>query len=259
MKRKIKKFFIKNIFVSTFLLSTLVVIMKFYIPDNYQFIEPISIYWTLLSSIIFIYWFILAPAITEYKESERLLIEIKNSLINVSEDAIYLKWLKNEYDLDNFNKILAKWLNNFYYSIADDKKNEYISIFEELNKINLEWEKLWITANHIIRMKQELSNIKKSFLRITEIKSKDALPKSIHQLKNFLTFMVIITLLFLKISKTWSDLLMNMKESTMLFLISFLYFYLFFIINWFENPFDKRKFNWFLDLQFIKDFAKELK
>lgn len=48
-------------------------------------------------------------------------------------------------------------------------------------------------------MKQELGNLKKAFLRIEDIKLKDSVPKLIHQLKNFVTFMVIATLFFLNI------------------------------------------------------------
>ena len=84
------------------------------------------------------------------------------------------------------------------------------------------------------------------------------MPKLIHHLKNFITFMVIVTLLFLNISTAGLDIIGQIEESIMLFLISFLYIYLSFIINGFDNPFDKRRFNGFLDLTFLVDIAKEL-
>jgi len=55
MKKKIKKFFAIEIFLTTFILALLIVVLKIYIPEQYQFIEPISIYGTILSSVIFIY------------------------------------------------------------------------------------------------------------------------------------------------------------------------------------------------------------
>lgn len=258
MKKKIKKFFAIEIFLTTLFLSLLIVLLKFYIPEQYQFIEPVSIYWTILSSVIFIYWFILSPSIAEYKESEKLLIEIKWTLWNIKDDAKYLKWLKNEYDLDLFNKEYSYILNNFFNYIADDEKSDFLNSFEKLNDINLDWEKAWITANHIIRMKQELSILKKSFIRISQIKEKDALPVIIHKLKNFITAIVIMILLLLNISSGEIDLVWKIQEGIMLFLFSFLYIYLSFIINSFDNPFDKRKFSWYLDLSFIKDFASTL-
>lgn len=258
VKKSFRKIFIKWIFLSTFLLSLLLVIIKLFIPQEYQFIEPISIYGTLLSSVIFIYWFILAPSIAEYKESEKLLTDIKNSLINIREDAQYFQGLKPDFELERFYSILSRAVQNFYHSIADDEKNDYVHILGELNIFALQWEKLWITANHIIRLKQEISILKKCFLRITEIKQKDSMPKIIHYLKDFITFMVITTLLFLNIWKGGLDIVGQIQESIMLFLISFLYIYLSFIINGFDNPFDKRRFHGFLDLTFLMDFSKDL-
>lgn len=254
--KKIKKIFIRSIFISSFLLSIALVLIKLVIPVQYQVLEAVSIYWSILSSVIFLYWFILSPAISEYKESEKLLTEIKNSLTNVKDDIEYFKLLKPEFKTDKFNNILNSNIDSFYNYITDDKSWYDIDQFTELNKIAVEWEKLWITANHIIRLKQELSIVKKSFLRIWEIKEKFSLPKIIHQLKDFITFMVIITLLFLNIGKEWLDTIWQIQESVMLFLISFLYIYLSFIINDLENPFDKGRFVGYLDLWFLKEFTK---
>ncbi len=258
VKKKLRKIFIKWIFLSTFLLSALLVGIKLIIPQEFQFIEPISIYGSILSSVIFIYWFILAPAIAEYKESEKLLTDIKNSLINIREDVGYFHWLKGDFAVNDFYKILAEAIDNFYHSIADDREAEYPYILHTLTPLILQGEKLWITANHVIRLKQEISIVQKSFLRITEIKQKDSMPKLIHHLKDFITFMVIITLLFLNIWTAGLDIIGQIEESIMLFLISFLYIYLSFIINGFDNPFDKRRFNGFLDLTFLLDITREL-
>jgi hypothetical protein len=257
--KKIKKIFIKGIFLSSFLLSVLIVLIKLSIPIQYQVLEAVSIYWSILSSVIFLYWFILSPVISEYKESEKLLTDIKNSLINIKDDIEYFKRLKPEFEIKSkeFSKILNTNIDNFYDYIVDGKVWFNIDSLNELNRIALEWEKLWITANHIIRLKQELSIVKKSFLRIWEIKEKFSIPKIIHQLKNFITFMVIVTLLFINIWKEWIDMVWQIQESVMLFLISFLYIFLSFIINGLENPFDKGRFVWYLDLNFLKEYTKE--
>ncbi|NVP17333.1 hypothetical protein HUU51_01320 [Candidatus Gracilibacteria bacterium] len=258
MKKKIKKFFAIEIFLTTFILALLIVLLKFYIPEQYQFIEPISIYGTILSSVIFIYGFILSPSIAEYKESERLLVDIESTLGNIKTDAKYFKLLKDQYDLDSFNLEFSNMLNNFFYYIADDKKSDFLNSFEKLNYLSLTGEKAGITANHIIRMKQELSILKKSFIRVVQIKEKESLPRIIHKLKNFISFIVIVILLLLNMPVTEVDLIGKIEESIMLFLFSFLYIYLSFIITSFDNPFDKRKFSGYLDLSFIKNFASDL-
>lgn len=91
MKKQIRKFFAVNIFATTFLLSLGIVALKFFIPAEYHFIEPVSIYGTLLSSVIFIYGFILSPYLAEYKESERILTDVKSALGNIQDDTVYLK------------------------------------------------------------------------------------------------------------------------------------------------------------------------
>ena len=73
MLRGIQKFFRKQIFITCFGIAGIILIVKiFIIPDTLEFIEPISIYTALLSSVIFIYGFMITPAVAEYKESERI-------------------------------------------------------------------------------------------------------------------------------------------------------------------------------------------
>ena len=256
VRKKFRKIFIKWVFLSAFILSSLLVLLKLYIPEQYQFIEPISIYGSLLASVVFIYWFILSPLIWEYKESEKILVDIKNSLNNINDDIKYFKILRDDFNDKLFNENMLNITTNFYNYIADDKVFNNDKLYENLIFIILNWEKLWITANHIIRLKQEISIVKKWFLRILDIKEKSALPEVVYYLKNFITFMAIIILLFLNIWTWTNNFFIKIEESIMLFLISFLYIYLSFIINWFDNPFDKRRFTWFLDISFLKEYSK---
>lgn len=259
VKKKFRKIFIKWVFLSAFLISCLLVVLKLYIPEQYQFIEPISIYWSILSSVIFIYWFILAPLIWEYKESERILVDIQISLNNVKDDMEYFKILKNDFDEKWLSQIFWNILMNFYNFIVDDKEYNNDELFHNMMVIVSSGEKSWITANHIIRLKQEISIVKKWFLRISDIKNKSALPGIVYSLKNFITFIAITILLFLNIWTGSTDIFVIVEESMMLFLISFLYIYLSFIINGFDNPFDKRRFAGFLDVWFLKEMALDFK
>ncbi len=250
--KKTKKFFIKSTLITTFLLSSLLVAIKFKIPNEYEFIDPISLYGTLLSTVVFVYWFMISPAVAEYKESEKLVVDVKNSLWNIEEDLKYLHWLKTEFNVGEARNILTKIKQNFYYNIADNEEREITKHIEDFNEILLLWEKAWITANHIIRTKNDMGIIQKSYLRIHQIKELDSLPKIVHNLKNFMTIFVISILLFMNFWDGKWDFVYQVQESLMLFLISFLYIYLTFVINWLENPFDKRKFTGYIDLSFLK-------
>lgn len=55
VKRGFRRVFVRGAFLSSVLLSLTLVIIKLYIPEEYEFIEPISLYGSILSSVIFIY------------------------------------------------------------------------------------------------------------------------------------------------------------------------------------------------------------
>lgn len=84
--------------------GTLLAIKILLIPDSLEFIEPISIYTALLSSVIFIYGFMIAPAVAEYKESERLRVELKSTIENIMLDVDYFLLLKKELNLTIFRQ-----------------------------------------------------------------------------------------------------------------------------------------------------------
>lgn len=260
VKRGFRRVFVRGAFLSSVLLSLTLVIVKLYIPEEYEFIEPISLYGSILSSVIFIYWFILSPAMNEYKESERILSDVQNSLGNIESDAHYYSSLSSYFDEKKFHRALADMTETFYHMVADDTPAPYLHYIDEMNEVFLTAEKNGLPPNHIIRTKNEISILKKSFIRIEDIKSKDAVPKMIHHLKNFVTFMVIATLFFLNIGNDLDGwILSQIEELFMLFLISFLYIFLSFIISGFDNPFDKRRFAGYIDISFMKEYAMKLR
>lgn len=260
VKRGFRRIFVRWAFLSSVLLSLILVLIKLYIPEQYEFIEPISLYGSILSSVIFIYWFILAPAMSEFKESERILSEVENALGNIESDAHYYSGLSSHFDTKKFHRALADMTDTFYHMIADDRQAKYLQYIDEMNEVFLHAEKNGVPPNHIIRTKNEISTLKRCFIRIEDIKSKDAVPKMIHHLKNFVTFMVIATLFFINIGNDTGDgLIYQIEELFMLFLVSFLYIFLSFIISGFDNPFDKRRFSGYIDISFIKDFSVKLR
>lgn len=95
--------------------------MKLYIiPDSWEFIEPISIYTALLSSVIFIYGFMIAPAVAEYKESERIRVELKSTIENILLDAEHFQRLEKSLSIKKFRNHIADILLYVFYRIADN-------------------------------------------------------------------------------------------------------------------------------------------
>lgn len=260
MMQKGKKFFHRSVFTSAFLFAVgLLAIKVILIPSWLEFIDPISIYTSLLSSVIFIYGFILAPVMQEYKESERLKIDLKNAMQNIYSEILYMQALKPEFSAKIFLHEFFTRLEEIFYYIADgeDKKNthEYVEI---MNAELLKAEKAGIPANHIIKLKQEISSFNKISYRMIEIKDHDAIPHIIHQLKNFITAFVLGTLLFLNVGSEGHDIFTQTKEGIVVFFVSFLYLYLSLIISNLENPFDKRHFSGYINMSFLKEFSEKV-
>lgn len=109
-------------------------------------------------------------------------------------------------------------------------------------------------------MKQEVSSLRKIVTRIFFIKDSNSLPAVIHNLKNFITLFIITTLMFLNIGDAQIDtIIIEVKEGIVIFILSFIYMYLSFIINSLENPFDKRNFSGYIDVSFLKEYVEMLR
>ncbi len=262
MKKTILQFFRKQIIITCFLISwTVLGIKLFLIPDNLEFIEPISIYTALLSSVIFIYWFMIAPAVWEYKESERLKNELKTNIENILLDIDYIIQLKPELNPKSFRESIHNILIYLFYRIADDVRGKSINnLLKETTPFLVEAENKGIPANHIIKIKQEIWNLRKIIGRLLQIKDTDSLPLVIHNLKNFITIFIVITLLFLNIGNESIDSIFEeIKEGIVIFILTFVYTYLSLIINSLENPFDKRNFSGYVDISYLKKYAEEVR
>ncbi len=232
----------------------------FVIPDELEFIEPISIYTALLSSVIFIYGFMIAPAVAEYKESERLRVELKSIIENILLDIDHFTKLKPELDPSNFRKILSEILMYVFHRVADDVWGKSVNaLLKWTTSFLVEAELKGITANHIIKVKQELATLRRSIGRLLQIKDTDSLPIVVHNLKNFITLFIISTLLFLNIGNSGEETIFwEIKEGIVIFILSFVYTYLSLIITSLENPFDKRNFSGYIDLSYLKKYAEEV-
>ena len=262
MISQILKFFRKQVFITAFLIAGILLGIKIVlIPDHLEFIEPISIYTALLSSVIFIYGFMIAPAVAEYKESERLRVELKSTIENIILDVDYFTILKKELDPRTFRKIFSALLSYVFGRIADDTRGKSVNdLMKGTNDFLYDAETKWIPANHIIKLKQEFSSFRKIIGRILQIRDHDSLPIVVHNLRIFITVFIIGTLMFLNIGNTTQETLVGeIKEGIVIFILSFIYTYLSLIISSLENPFDKRNFTGYIDMTFLKKYAEEVK
>jgi hypothetical protein len=148
-----------------------------------------------------------------------------------------------------------------FHRVADDIWWKSVNwLIRETTDFLVAAEQGWIPANHIIKLKQEISSMRRIIWRLLQIKDTDSLPKVVHNLKNFITIFIITTLLFLNIGNSGTDnIFANIKEGIVIFILSFVYSYLSLIITSLENPFDKRNFSGYIDMSYLKIYAEDIK
>jgi hypothetical protein len=203
----------------------------------------------------------IAPAVAEYKESERIRGELKTTIENILLDIDYFIHLKPDLNPRSFKETLSNLLMYVFHRVADDIRGKSINILlKETTPFLVEAEKAGIPANHIIKVKQEIGNLRRIIGRLLQIKDTDSLPLVVHNLKNFITIFIITTLLFLNIgNETTETIFGEIKEGIVIFILSFVYSYLSLIISSLENPFDKRNFSGYIDISYLKNYAEEIK
>jgi hypothetical protein len=76
----------------------------------------------------------IAPAVSEYKESERIRVELKSVIQNILADIDYFSRLKPELPTKIFFQPFAETLRNVFDRIADDK--EITPLYESILKLN---------------------------------------------------------------------------------------------------------------------------
>ena len=122
---QLQKLLRKNIFFTCLGISSSILIIKILIiPDTLEFIEPVSIYTALLSSVIFIYGFIIAPAVSEFKESERIKSELKSVIENILLDIDHYSRLVPTLDPHSFYRTISDILFAVFGRIADGTKEK---------------------------------------------------------------------------------------------------------------------------------------
>lgn len=99
----------------------------------------------------------IAPAVSEYKESERIKGELKATIENILLDMEYIIQLKPELNPKAFKEAIYNLLMYVFHRVADDVRGKSInSLLKETTPFLVEAEKSGIPANHIIKIKQEI-------------------------------------------------------------------------------------------------------
>jgi hypothetical protein len=176
---------------------------------------------SILTGIIFILGFLLAGVVADYKESEKFPSDIAASLYTLWQEAEFLQKVNNSKTseiLMNKIKEFVPLLKYDFFVLQNDK------IFELLDRISddiVQYGKEGVIVNVTVRLKTEVSNLKKIIYRISVIKNTDFIPSVYTSIRVIAIVFLGVTCL-LSITPWWVGLIEVAIFTTIIFTILYL-------------------------------------
>lgn len=228
-----KKIFIKwRILIKVIPSIILILLIKSLIHYfNYEIMELNALFSSLVGATIFLFGFLISGVLTDYKESEKIPGEITSNLKNILDDSITLKHHISDNTYNSFITVQKEFSNNIklwlYREIITSKLLNEINNF---NEILVNMEKEGVQLIFIVRIKNEIGNIRKNILRIETIRETDFI-SSAYAIVEAMTFVIATGLVFIKIEPFFAALFFTI-------LVSFLMIYMIVLIKDLDDPFD---------------------
>lgn len=248
-KKVIKKY--KLALATMPFLITIVVIKLIMHLYNWEFLELSSLFTAIISANIFIIGFLMSSILSDYKESERLPNELANSLENIFDDSFYVYKEKNNSAGLEISKQIHVVTEKFKFWIKKEYRTK--EMMNELEKINSNLHLLEssITANYIVRLKNELSNAKRIIGRIDTIRD-TSFNEGAYAITEILSFLLIVGLIFVNY---------NPYHEAVFFVgfVSFVLVYMNLFIRDIDNPFGDYNFTEQISFKQIEDLANRTK
>jgi hypothetical protein len=189
-----------------------------------------SLFTSLIAGTIFLLGFLITGVISDYKESEKLPVEMASCLETIYDEYYILdrnKGNKATKDFFEFYKDLLKSINNWFY-----RKERTKNIIEKIHHMDdhlAEIEPI-IQPNFLTRMKTEQNNLRRMIIRIDSIRDLSFI-QSAYAIVEILALFVVVGLLIIKVEPFYESVFFSM-------LVSFLVIYMIFLIKDLDNPFD---------------------
>lgn len=211
---------------------TLVVFSKI-IVHQYEvaLMELNALFTSLVAGTIFLIGFLISGVLSDYKESEKLPTEIVASLRTLQDDAATLVMSKNSKAASNllvYQKELAIKIRQWFFKKI--RTSELLKEISEFNNYIVALEKEDVQANYLIKIKNEQNLLRKYIMRVDTIRDTD-FASSAYAIVEAMAVLTSIGLIIIKIDPFIASLFLTV-------LITFLIWYMLFLIKDLDNPFD---------------------
>jgi hypothetical protein len=222
------------IFVKAIILVTPIVWIKFFAHAfDLEFLTINNLFSGIIAANVFLMGFLLSGVLSDYKESEKIPGEIASSINNIFSELIYLyddkKILKSKECMlycQELTKSVLDWFHRKVRTTNLIAKTRYLnSLFA---KIEGETQ-----ANYIVRLKNEMSNLSKSIIRVDTIRDTNFISTGC-QIAISVTAFMSFGLVFSKIDPFYESLFF-------VGVITFLMIFLILLIHDLDDPFAYNK------------------
>jgi hypothetical protein len=224
-QRKNMKLLLK---ASTFVLIIIAIklLMHFW---GVEIISLNNLFSGIIAGNVFLMGFLLSGVLSDYKESERIPGEIANSLTSIFDEFLSLHSCKNEplaYQGIKILNVLTEDIDKWF--IRQLKTRELLLKFRNLNNFYFQLENV-VQANHIVRLKNETSLLKRQIIRTDSIRDTDFISSG-YLISSSVTGLLCCGLILSKIEPFVESLFF-------VGVISFLMIFLLLLIRDLDNPF----------------------
>jgi hypothetical protein len=222
----------KNIWilVRALILVMLIIGIKFLAHAfGLEFLTLNNLFSGIIAANVFLMGFLLSGVLSDYKESEKIPGEIASSINNIYSELIYLHDDKNILK----SRECLKYCHELTGSILDwfHRKEKTSSLIAKTRYLNSLFAKIEndTQANYIVRIKNEMSNLSKTIIRVDTIRDTDFITSG-YQIAISITSLMCFGLVFSKIDPFYESLFF-------VGVISYLMIFLILLIHDLDNPF----------------------
>ncbi len=222
----VKKF---KIFNETLFIVLILVGLKIILQNlGWEFLSTTPLHTGLLAGSVFVLGFILSSAHADYKESEKMPVELTTALESMYSDGYLCKQEHPEFNLDGLRNSIVDLLAHI---IQDAHRNTDSSLVKakQLIVYITDMEKLGLPANYIVKLKTEHNIILKVVSRMRYVQRIQTLPSAFILVESIVAILIVMMLLT-KIGNL-------VDEITVTAFLSFIYIYLVKLIKVMDRPF----------------------
>ncbi len=195
-----------------------------------EFISVSPLLLSVVGGIIFILGFVLSCTISDFRDSEKIPVEIVNSLESIYEDGLCAKKQKKKFDISRLKKNIARIIDDFEHDMENGAKKAMDST-ASISESIIEMDNLGISASYGSRIKSEQSNVRKHIMRAYQIKETSFIPAA-YAILEILVGGIVVLMLFATIGSFYESILLTG-------IVSFFLIYMVLLIKDIDDPFEK--------------------